>query len=166
MVFENILTKENEKLFQTFHPYRFLRRTIMTDANTLYAAESQKSVSQFVEDFARIVKANDFVINNTATMNMKETFRAHGGAVADDFDLHMIQVCKPTKADRSLSSNPERAILMPKFVHVFSKDKKTQIRYLSYSRDQICALVPNDSQFPESLEESFSKIRSMIDQAS
>ncbi len=28
---------------------------------------------------------------------------------------------KPTKADKSLAANPERAILMPKFVMVFSK---------------------------------------------
>lgn len=98
-------------------------------------------------------------------MNMKQTFRAHGGSVPEDFDLHMIQVCKPTKADRSLSFNPERAILMPKFVHVFSKDSKTQIRYLSYSPEQIERLVPDDGAFPDSLMQTFAKIRSMIDEA-
>ena len=137
----------------------------MENTNTLYAVESDKSVSQFVEDFATIVKENDFVINNTASMNMKETFSAHGGEVPDDFDLHMIQVCKPTKADKSLTANPERAVLMPKFVHVFSSDNTTKIRYLSFAPEQIAALVPNDGKFPESLEQTFSQIRSMIDQA-
>jgi len=133
--------------------------------NTVYAAESPKSVPQFVEDFARIVSANDFVINNPGTMNMKETFGAHGGLVPEHFDLHMIQVCKPTKADKSLTANPERAILMPKFVHVFSKEGKTQVRYLSYAQDHICSLVPDDTKFPESLAQTYNKIRSMIDEA-
>lgn len=137
----------------------------MKETNTLYAVESNKSVSRFVEDFAEIVRENDFVLNNTATMNTKETFSAHGGVVSEDFDLHMIQVCKPTKAAKSLSTNPERAILMPKFVHVFSRGETTQIRYLSYTAEQISALVPEDDTFPESLEQTFTKIRSMIDQA-
>ena len=137
----------------------------MSHESTVYAAESSKSVPQFVADFARIVEANEFVINNGATMNMKETFGAHGGVVPEEFDLHMIQVCKPTKADKSLTANPERAILMPKFVHVFTKDNRTQIRYLSYTPEQIGDLVKNDAAFPESLAQTFSKIRSMIDQA-
>ncbi len=135
------------------------------NSDTLYAVESEKSVIRFVEDFAKVAKANDFVINNSATMNMKQTFRAHGGSVPEDFDLHMIQVCKPTKADKSLSHNPERAILMPKFVHVFSKNSRTQIRYLSYTPEQIADLVPHDSAFPESLAQTFAQIRSMIDEA-
>jgi uncharacterized protein (DUF302 family) len=103
----------------------------MNTTDTLYAAESKKSISRFIEDFMAIATAKDFVINNKSTMNMKETFRAHGGQVPEDFDLHMIQICKPTKADKSLTANPERAILMPKFIHVFTKNNQTQIRYLS-----------------------------------
>lgn len=131
----------------------------------LYAIESKKSVTSFVEDFVTIVAANDFVINNAATMNMKQTFIEHGGKVPEDFDLHMIQICKPTKADKSLTANPERAILMPKFVHVFSKDNTTQVRYLSHSVDDIAELVRGDDTFPESLAQTFNTIRAMIDEA-
>jgi uncharacterized protein (DUF302 family) len=131
----------------------------------LYCIESEKSVAQFVADFSEIVKKNAFVVNNAETMDMKQTFREHGGAVPDEFDLHMMQVCKPTKADKSLTMNPERSILMPKFVMVFSKDGKTQVRYLSYSGADITALVPDDPKFPESLAQTFAKIRSMIDEA-
>ena len=132
---------------------------------TLYAAESDKSVSCFVEDFAAIAEDNDFVINNKSTMDMKATFSAHGGSVPENFDLHMMQICKPTKADKSLTANPERAILMPKFVHVFTKDNKTQVRYLSFTPEYIANMVPGDTKFPESLEQTFTKIRSMIDAA-
>ncbi len=96
--------------------------------DTLCTVESDKSVSEFVNDFDAVVGANDFVIKNKTKMNMKKTFSDLGGEVPVDFDLHMIQVCKPNKADKSLTANPERAVLMPKFVHVFIKDGKTQIR--------------------------------------
>lgn len=137
----------------------------MNRSEDLYVTESAKSVGQFVADFAAIVQANDFVVNNHETMDMQKTFRAHGGEVPDDFDLHMIQVCKPTKADKSLTMNPERAILMPKFIMVFSKDGKTQVRYLSYSAADITELVLDDPKFVDSVGQTFVKIRSMIDEA-
>jgi len=131
----------------------------------LYRTESKKSVAQFVADFHDIGKKYDFVVNNFESMDMKKTFREHGGVVPDEFDLHMVQVCKPTKADASLTANPERAILMPKFVMVFTKDDETHIRYLSYSLPEIMELVPDDPKFPESVSQTFKKIRSMIDEA-
>lgn len=137
----------------------------MNRNDELYCVESDKSVTQFVADFGAVVKKYDFVINNSDTMDMKKTFREHGGTVPNEFDLHMMQVCKPTKADGSLTMNPERSILMPKFVMAFSKDGKTQVRYLSYSAADIAALVLDDPKFPESLDQTFNKIRSMIDEA-
>lgn len=137
----------------------------MNRSENLYQTETTKGAAQFAGDFAAICKKYDFVINNSDSMDMKKTFTAHGGVVPDDFDLHMIQVCKPTKADKSLTANPERAILMPKFVMVFSKGGKTQIRYMSYSAVDIAEMVPGDPKFPESLAETFAKIRSMIDEA-
>ncbi len=137
----------------------------MNRNDDLYCTESSKSVSQFVSDFSDTVKQYGFVVNNADTMDMKKTFGAHGGEVPEDFDLHMMQICKPTKADKSLTMNPERSILMPKFVMAFSKDGATQVRYLSYSADLIAELVQEDPKFPGSLAETFAKIRSMIDEA-
>jgi uncharacterized protein (DUF302 family) len=137
----------------------------MNRNENLYQAESNKGVAQFAADFKAVCEKYAFVINNDTTMNMQTTFRAHGGEVSDEFDLHMMQVCKPTKADKSLTANPERSVLMPKFVMAFSKDGKTQIRYLSYSSADIAEMVPGDAKFPESLAETFAKIKSMIDEA-
>ncbi len=137
----------------------------MNRSDDLYCVESEKSVAQFVADFAEIVEKNAFVVNNSETMDMKKTFREHGGTVPDEFDLHMIQVCKPTKADGSLTMNPERSIFMPKFVMVFSKDGKTQVRYLSFAAADIEAFVLDDPKFSESVGQTFIKIRSMIDEA-
>ncbi|MEE4241784.1 MAG: hypothetical protein V2I36_09960 [Desulfopila sp.] len=137
----------------------------MKRSTTVYAVESDKSVLGFVKDFQEVVTANDFVIHNSASMDMKKTFTHHGVPVADDFDLHMIQICKPAKSSASLGVNIERAIFMPKFVHVFSKGGATQIRFLLFDSESIADIVPADSSFPESLQQTFSKICSMIDQS-
>jgi uncharacterized protein (DUF302 family) len=84
--------------------------------------------------------------------------------VADGFDLHMIQICKPSKAGQSLSKNPERAVLMPKFVMTFTREGKTQIRFLRYSRELVAGLI-DDEEFPDSLAASFQDIVVMIEEA-
>ncbi len=64
----------------------------------------------------------------------------------------------------SMNANPERSILMPKFVMVFSRDGKTQIRFFYYSAETIRAMV-DDDVFPGSLAQTYEKIISMIDEA-
>jgi len=53
---------------------------------------------------------------------------------------------------------------MPKFVHVFSKDSKTQVRYLRYRPEHISAMIPDDITCPESLVQTYDKICSMIEE--
>ncbi len=130
----------------------------------LYVAETSKSPADFARDFDRVAGKYGFIINNAETMDMGKTFRAHGAEAGPDFDLHMIQICKPEKAAQSLAANPERAVLMPKFVMAFSKGGTTQLRFLSYNGGDISAVVA-DEVFPGSLAQSFQKIREMIDEA-
>jgi uncharacterized protein (DUF302 family) len=133
-------------------------------STSVYRAETDKSIEQFVADFIDLVKSKGFTIHNDGKMAMKDIFSAHGQEVADDFDLHMIQLCKPEKAAKSLSSNPERSVLMPKFIMVFSQDGKTQVRMLRYGGDLISELV-EDADFPASLEETFTNLTKFIDAA-
>ena len=130
----------------------------------LYGTESAKSISQFAVDFGEVVRRYDFVIHNESTMDMAHSFGQHGAEVAKEFDLHMIQICKPEKAAKSLQANPERAILMPKYVMIFTKEGKTQIRFFYFSQDNIRAMV-DDDMFPGSLDETYKKIIAMIDEA-
>ncbi len=132
--------------------------------DNVYATETAKNNAEFVKDLGAVVKKYGFIIHNEDKMEMAHSFGAHGAEVAEGFDLHMIQICKPEKAAKSLSMNPERAILMPKFIMTFTKEGKTQIRFLSYSEDNIRAVV-DDSQFPGSLAETYKKIVEMIDEA-
>ena len=130
----------------------------------IYSAESDKPVERFVADLASAAARRGFFIHNESKMDMARTFGRHGVEVAQGFDLHMIQVCKPQKAGKSLSKNPERAVLMPKFVVTFSDNGRTQVRFLRYSRELVAALV-EDSEFPDSLVESFGEIVAMIEEA-
>jgi len=132
--------------------------------NDLYATETEKNNSQFVKDLGMVVNKYGFIIHNEEKMEMANTFGAHGAKVAEGFDLHMIQICKPEKAAMSLGSNPERAVLMPKFIMTFTREGKTQIRFLKFSAENIKNVV-DDELFPESLAETYQKIVDMIEEA-
>jgi uncharacterized protein (DUF302 family) len=132
--------------------------------DNLFATETGKSNSLFVKDLGAVVKKHGFIIHNEEKMEMVHSFGKHGAEVAEDFDLHMIQICKPDKAAKSLSANPERAVLMPKFIMTFTQNGRTQIRFLRYSAENIMAVV-DDEHFPASLEETYEKIVQMIEEA-
>jgi uncharacterized protein (DUF302 family) len=142
---------------------KFCGRLFMNPDN-LYSTETIKNNSQFVRDLAEIVTRHGFIVHNESSMEMSHSFGKHGVEVSKDFDLHMIQICKPEKAARSLQNNPERAVLMPKFIMTFTEGDKTQIRFLRYSEDNIKSIV-DDDEFPASLAETYTKIISMIEEA-
>jgi hypothetical protein len=132
--------------------------------DTLYRTESAKPLSAFVRDLGMTARKYGFVIHNEDKMDMGSTFRKHGTEVAAGFDLHMMQLCKPEKAAKSLGANPERAILMPKFIMAFTRNDKTQIRFLQHGQDEIRQLV-EDEAFPGSLTETYDRIRAIIEEA-
>jgi uncharacterized protein (DUF302 family) len=128
----------------------------------IYRSETAKSVERFVSDLGRLARARGFLIHNEGKTEMAHVFGHLGVVVAEDFDLHMIQVCKPEKAAKSLGKNPERSILMPKFIMTFSRGGQTQIRFVHYSPETVRALVV-DEEFPSSLAESFAQIIGLIE---
>ncbi|MGD9019880.1 MAG: DUF302 domain-containing protein [Desulfuromonadales bacterium] len=130
----------------------------------IYQSQTTKPIDRFVDDLDQAARARGFLIHNKETMAMAHTFGRHGAHVAEDFDLHMIQICKPEKACKSLSKNPERAVLMPKFVMTFSHSGATQIRFLHYRPETVRDLI-DDVEFPESLAASFAEIIDVIEEA-
>jgi uncharacterized protein (DUF302 family) len=130
----------------------------------IYCTETAKVVSQYVLDLGHAARAHGFKIHNESTMEMAQVFGHLGVDVAKDFDLHMIQICNPEKAARSLGKNPERSVLMPKFIMMSSQHDRTQIRFLHYSLETLQALV-DDLDFPASLNESLRQIIGFIEEA-
>ncbi len=130
----------------------------------VFTASTEKSVTQFVKDFGQVAGKYGFIIHNADRMALADTFAAHGVGVSKGFDLHMIQLCKPAKAAKSLAANPERAVLMPKFIMVFTADGATQIRFLRFRREEIRDVV-DDDLFPASLAETYGTIERIIEEA-
>ena len=133
-------------------------------SNNLYSVQTDKSIQSFLGDFGGIARKTGFVIHNADTMDMANSFGRHGVEIPADFDLHMVQICKPEKAAKSLAANPERAVLMPKYIMLFTKDGKTQIRFLRFGSEEISAIV-GDPLFPSSLAETYDRIVAMIEEA-
>lgn len=131
----------------------------------IYQATTKKKLTDYVASLDAGATRRGFTIHNRTNMAMAETYQAHNLPMAEGFDLHMIQICKPEKSSQSFQANIERAPLMPKFIMVFSKDGATQVRFLSYSKALIASLVSGDSQFPDSLDQTYAVIREMIDEA-
>jgi len=131
----------------------------------IYRAQSTKSLDSFVADFERAAVKRGFSIHNRDNMAMADIYREKNHPMPEDFDLHMIQICKPEKSSQSFQHNIERAPLMPKFVMVFSEKGATEVRFLYYNKELIAALIPGDTAFPESLEQTYGAIRTMIEEA-
>lgn len=133
----------------------------MNNWATLYRGESSKPVWKFVADLKEAGLRYGLLIHNEDHMEMAHTFGSHGVQVAEGFDLHMIQICKPEKAAGSLQKNPERAALMPKFVTVFTANGSTQVRFLRYTSEMIDTLV-NDAEFAVSVGATYDEIEQAI----
>jgi len=129
-----------------------------------YRSITDKPVERFVKDLFLEAQKRGFRIHNEDKMEMVHTFGLHGVEVAEGFDLHMIQICKPKKAAASLEKNPERAVFIPKFIMTFSRDNCTQIRFQHYSRETVEALI-DDKEFPDSLLKSSQEVIAMIEAA-
>ena len=136
----------------------------MSPCAQLYRAETGKAVWQFVADLKENGLQHGLLIHNEDHMEMAHTFGSHGVQVADGFDLHMIQVCKPEKAAGSLQKNPERAALMPKFITVFSAARRTQVRFLRLNRAMIEELV-HDAEFAVSVGATYDEIERVIQES-
>ena len=110
----------------------------------LYTNRTMKPLPQFVADLEQRARQQDFVIHNKGAMDMARSFALHNVPVREDFDIHMLQFCKPAKAAQVMSANPERAALMPKFVIAFSQDNHTQVRFLHYDAQTVTQLLGDD----------------------
>jgi hypothetical protein len=130
----------------------------------VFRTTTDKSITDFIEALGKSMTMHSFIIHNEEKMEMVRHFGHQGVALAEDFDLHMVQVCAPKKAARSLSENLERAVLLPQFIVVFTQDQKTQVRMLRYGQELVAKLV-DDIEFPGINEAMCNSLISAINDA-
>lgn len=132
------------------------------EQTSIFTTSSRKALPVFIDDLSQIMQQRGFIITNRESMNLATTFARHDLEVEPDFDLHMIQICKPGKAAVSLTKNPLRAAMMPKFIMAFTDQDKTRIQFLTYGREEIGRLV-DDEAFPDSLADTYQTIIGLIE---
>lgn len=130
----------------------------------VFRTETEKSIVDFIKSLGKSMAMHGFIIHNEEKMEMVRHFGHQGVALADGFDLHMVQVCAPKKAAQSLTENLERAVFLPQFIIVFTKNKKTQVRMLRLGSELVAELV-DDADFPEINEAVSDSLVSAITEA-
>lgn len=130
----------------------------------VFHAETDKSIVGFIQDLGKTMAMQGFIIHNDDKMEMVHHFGHHGVELAEGFDLRMVQVCAPKKSAQSLMENFERAVLLPKFIVVFTKNNQTQVRMLRIYQDLVAELV-DDVSFPAMHETVCDSLVSAIEEA-
>jgi hypothetical protein len=130
----------------------------------IYTTSTSKALPVFIDDLDQIMRQRGFFIHNRENIDMAASFARHDLEVEPGFDLHMIQICKPGKAAFSLGKNPRRAVLMPKFITVFTEKERTVVQFLMHGREEIERLV-DDRDFPDSLADTYRTIIDLIEAA-
>ena len=133
-------------------------------SSTVFRTETDKSVAAFIKNLGKTMALHGFIIHNEDRMEMVYHFGHHGVELAEGFDLNMVQVCSPRKSALSMMENLERAVLLPKFIVVFTKDGRTQIRMLLLGRELVDELV-DDENFPEIDESEYNNLQQAIEEA-
>ena len=132
-------------------------------ASGVFRAETGKSISAFIKALGKTMALRGFIIHNEDKTEMVYHFGHHGVELAEGFDLNMVQVCSPRQSAQVLKENLERAVLLPKFIVVFTKDGKTQVRMLLLGRELVAELV-DDAKFPELDEAEYNNLRLAIEE--
>ena len=130
----------------------------------VFRAETNKSIIDFIKDLGKSMAMQGFVIHNEEKTELVHHFGHHGLELAEGFDLNMVQVCSPKKSAQSMMENLERAVLLPKFIVVFSKTGKTQVRMLLLDRELVAELV-DDTEFPAMNEAGSNSLITAIKEA-
>ena len=131
----------------------------------LVKLDVRKSPSEVISKIRKNASEFDFIVRYV--FDMKEQFRSHDVDVDNDFEYYSIMVCNPEKAYRSITKNPLRgAVLLPPKQIVIYADKvagKTVIAYMKMNKSSIKEILPEDTAFQESLEQSCEKIGKLIE---
>jgi len=133
-------------------------------SSRVFRSETSKSIAVFIKDLGKTMALRGFIIHNEDKMEMVHHFGHHGVELAEGFDLNMVQVCSPKKSALSMMENLERAVLLPKFIVVFSKEGRTQIRMLLLGQELVADLV-DDEKFPVLDTDEYSNLLLAIKEA-
>jgi len=139
----------------------------------IFRHSSAKPLELFVADFRQAVEKRGFVLVHEDRADLATFYRTHGVELPPNYQHVMLQLCKPQQSGGALLMNPERSVFIQKFVFVYSKGERTEIRSLGYSDGLVAELLGHhsfeegvsDDAFAERLAGSFATMQEMVAEA-
>lgn len=131
---------------------------------SFFRQKTHKSLVQFVSDLESSAESVGFKVVHKGKSNIADFYASNGVMLPKDFDLEMIQICRPEVSGPILYQNPARAVFIQKYIFVFTKNGLTEICALRYSAGVVAELLEEtvDDGFSKRQEESFEKTKDII----
>jgi len=139
----------------------------------IFRNSTEKPFDTFLEDLTREIEAGGFSIQNREKSDLIAFYQGEGVEMPGNYRHVVLQVCKPVNSGKSLPANPERCVFVQKFIFVYNKGGKTEIRFLGYSAKLLGDLLghnefekgPSDDMFAEGLNGTFGKMEKIVQAA-
>ena len=139
----------------------------------IFKNSTDKPFETLVEDLTKGIEAAGFIILNREKSDLIAFYRGEGIDIAGDYKHVVLQICKPQNSGKSLPANPERSVFVQKFIFIYNKGEKTEIRFLGYSAKLIGDLLghnefekgPSDDMFAEGMNGTFSNMEKIVQAA-
>ncbi len=139
----------------------------------IFRNSSEKPFAVFLADLTQAIEAEGFSIHHRDKSDLIAFYRSEGINMPDNYQHVMLQICKPENSGKSLPANPERSVFVQKFIFVYSKGGKTEIRFLGFSANLIGDLLghnefekgPSDDMFAERMQGTFVTMEKIVQAA-
>jgi hypothetical protein len=136
----------------------------------IYRNSSEKPLDVFLADFTKEIEAEGFSIHHLDKSYLVKFYRDLGVQMPENYNHVMLQICKPENSGKALPANPERSVFVQKFFFIYSKNNKTEIRFLGYSAKLIGDLLghnefekgPSDDMFAERMQGTFATMDKIV----
>ena len=140
---------------------------------TIFKSSSDKPFDTFITDLTKEIEAKGFSVPHQEKSNLVDFYQNAGFTLPTNYRHVMLQVCKPEVSSKSLNANPERSVFVQKFIFVYTKGEKTEIRFLCYSNELIAELLghnefadaPSDDDFANRMTSAFMAMEAAINAA-
>jgi uncharacterized protein (DUF302 family) len=139
----------------------------------IFKNSTEKPFETFLEDLSKEIEAAGFSIQNGDRSDLIAFYQGEGIDIPNDYKHIVLQICKPQNSGKSLPANPERSVFVQKFIFVYNKGGKTEVRFLGYSAKLIGDLLghnefekgPSDDMFAEGLSGTFDRMEKIVSAA-
>lgn len=144
----------------------------MTDVK-IFKNSTEKPFDTFLADLTREIEAEGFSIHHRDKSDLVAFYQSEGVNQPANYKHIMLQICKPEVSGKLLPTNPERGVFVQKFIFIYNRGAKTEIRFLGYSANLIGELLghhdygeqPSDDMFADRMETGFATMEKIIQAA-